>query len=148
MLTPFQIIGIANGLDYLHSCDVIHGDFGGVRNRSKAHITAMLTPRQPHVFVDDSGRPRITGFGLTDIFSMRTSSQICCCIQWAEPGCWPSLERDVFSFSMVMVQVGYEYWPQPSSWPTYSPPRHRFSLVLKIHLPQILLCDSVSSGKG
>ena len=44
-LTSLQLIGIANGLDYLHSRDVIHGDLGGVRNHSKAHTTAMLTPR-------------------------------------------------------------------------------------------------------
>lgn len=37
MLTLFKLIGIADGLSYLHSCDVVHGDLGGVRNRSKSH---------------------------------------------------------------------------------------------------------------
>jgi serine/threonine protein kinase len=30
--TPFQVFGIANGLNYLHSCNIVHGDLKGVRN--------------------------------------------------------------------------------------------------------------------
>ena len=32
--TPHQLSDVAEGLSYLHSCDVIHGDLKGVRNRS------------------------------------------------------------------------------------------------------------------
>ena len=40
----YQISDVANGLCYLHSCDVIHGVIAGVRERSKSCFTTMLTP--------------------------------------------------------------------------------------------------------
>lgn len=33
-LTTYKISGIANGLEYLHSCDVVHGNMKGVRGHS------------------------------------------------------------------------------------------------------------------
>jgi len=33
---PFQLTGIADGLNYLHSRNVVHGDLKGVRNCSKS----------------------------------------------------------------------------------------------------------------
>jgi serine/threonine protein kinase len=34
-LRPLQLCGIANGLSYLHSCGVIHGDLKGVCGATK-----------------------------------------------------------------------------------------------------------------
>ena len=31
VLIPLQLVGVAEGLAYLHSCEVIHGDLKGVR---------------------------------------------------------------------------------------------------------------------
>ena len=41
---PPKLVGIASGLDYLHSRNVAHGDLGGVRNWTKA-FTHYLTPK-------------------------------------------------------------------------------------------------------
>jgi len=40
----YQLFGVANGLHYIHSRNVIHGGIKGVRNRSKPHLTTALTP--------------------------------------------------------------------------------------------------------
>ena len=132
-------IGIANGLDYLHSHDVVHGDLGGVRNCPRAHFAAMLIPRQPNILVNNSGCPHITEFGLTTMFPVSESSRICHCMRWAEPGDWiPSKKSsDVFSFVMVMVEVRHRCWPQTNRWPIYPPPRPRF-LPEKFHSFRIL----------
>ena len=42
-LTPHKLRGITDGLHYLHSRDVIHGDLKGVRDRSRSRFTIVLT---------------------------------------------------------------------------------------------------------
>ncbi|KAF9641912.1 kinase-like protein, partial [Thelephora ganbajun] len=92
------LLGIAKGLGYLHSCDVIHGDLKGA-----------------NILVDATGNPRIVDFGLTavarDINSYASSTD--------GQGNTPrytapeilgnsgrySKESDVFSFGMVMTEV-------------------------------------------
>ena len=66
--------------------------------------------------VDRSGCPRIAEFGVVGVLrrraSLRThgSTRIRRCAHWAEPGAWyPEKEFDVFSFGMVMVEVGCGY---------------------------------------
>ena len=44
-LTPSQLSDVAEGLNYLHSCNVVHGDLKGVRDCSRYRPTARLTPR-------------------------------------------------------------------------------------------------------
>ncbi|KAF9791978.1 kinase-like domain-containing protein, partial [Thelephora terrestris] len=82
------VIGIANGLDYLHSQEMVHGDLGG-----------------PKVVVDNFGRPYITEPDLSSLFPKRLPSQINSCMRWAEPNFWPTRKSDIFSFAMVMVEV-------------------------------------------
>ena len=43
-LTSTQLSDVAEGLNYLHSCNVIHGDLKAVRDFSKYRLTARLTP--------------------------------------------------------------------------------------------------------
>ncbi|KAJ8521240.1 hypothetical protein ONZ45_g2042 [Pleurotus djamor] len=53
----FILYGISQGLAYLHSLDVIHGDLRGV-----------------NILVDERGKPRIADFGLAVLADMSTSS--------------------------------------------------------------------------
>jgi len=113
ILTTYKLCGVANGLEYLHFNNVVHGNLGVVRGGSLVCITVGLTHIQPNILVDDSGRARITDFGLAmmpqDPDSQRgfLDDQTA---QWTAPeiandsGTY-SKEADVFSFAMVMVEV-------------------------------------------
>ena len=47
-LYPHQLSDVADGLDYLHSCNVIHGDLKGVRDCSEHCFTPALTLSVKH----------------------------------------------------------------------------------------------------
>ncbi|KAF9644753.1 kinase-like protein [Thelephora ganbajun] len=87
---------VANGLCYLHSCNVIHGGIKG-----------------PNILVDDSGHVRIADFGeaiiVKDEDSVEDDSLQGHTPQWTAPevllGENPSKESDIFSFAMVMIEV-------------------------------------------
>ena len=109
-----QLSDIANGLDYLHSRYVVHGDLKGVRRCSKSHFSTFLTPGQPNVLVDDAGHARIADFGLATLtqnpFSIETpSAQRGYSPRWTAPEVLDekpySKEADIFSFAMVMIEV-------------------------------------------
>lgn len=98
MLTACKLSGIASGLEYLHSNDVVHGSIKG-----------------PNILVDNSGRPRITDFGLAKILRNPAFKRAFLddqSVRWAAPetlrtpGTYKK-ETDVFSFAMVMIEVRY-----------------------------------------
>ncbi|KAF9647398.1 kinase-like protein [Thelephora ganbajun] len=91
------LIGIAEGLAYLHSYEVIHGDLEG-----------------PNILVDTSGHARITDFGLASI--VRDPGSVASAFdgsghapRWTAPeifrGGPASKKSDVFSFAMVIFEV-------------------------------------------
>ncbi|KAF9792029.1 kinase-like domain-containing protein [Thelephora terrestris] len=84
------LIGIADGLNYLHSHNVIHQDLGG-----------------PNIIVNDSGRPCIAEYGLGEVFGRESRARFRRCMQWADPYLnWQTWRKgDVFSFAMVMVEA-------------------------------------------
>jgi len=115
VLITYKLCGIATGLKYLHSNDVVHGNLGPVRGGSSVCITIGLTYVQPNILVDDSGRVRITDFGLATMPRGPNSQRAFVddqSVPWTAPeilndrGTY-SKEADVFSFAMVMVEVRY-----------------------------------------
>ena len=130
-LRPSKLFGIADGLSYLHSHNVVHGDLKGVSNFSKTHLTIVLTSGQPNILVDDSGCPRITDFGLVVVAQNQdsiwdTRGDPRQTVRWTAPEILSkkrtfSEEADVFSFAMVMVEVRCRYSPWLDRWPTSSP---------------------------
>ena len=117
VLITYKLCGIATGLKYLHSNDVVHGNLGPVRGGSSVCITIGLTYVQPNILVDDSGRVRITDFGLTTMPRGPNSQRAFVddqTVQWTAPeilngrGTY-SKEADVFSFAMVMIEVRYRW---------------------------------------
>ena len=110
-----QLFNVADGLGHLHSCDIIHGDLKGVRHRSRFCLTVWLTSMQSNILVDASGHARITDFGLVavtqNLNSVRNDSDGCGDnARWIAPEILNgqgthSMEADVFSFSMVAIEV-------------------------------------------
>ena len=117
-----QLSDIANGLRYFHSCHVIHGDLKGVRDRAKSRLTILLTANQPNVLVDGSGHARIADFGLAKV-TYNPESVLLTTLQsnntprWTAPevlrGEMCTTQTDIFSFAMVMIEVGPG---RPTGW--------------------------------
>ena len=112
----YQVSDVAKGLRYLHSCNVVHGDLKGVRNRFKYCFVTLLTPGQPNILVDNSGAARIVDFGFTTVTQNLDSIRSASCqqgytAQWAAPEVLNeggySKEADIFSFAIVMIEVRY-----------------------------------------
>ena len=112
--TCHQLFDVANGLCYLHSHNVIHGDLKGVRKCSESHPITVLTPNQPNILVDADGRARIMNFRLATVaidvkFELSPSNQRVGSEQWSAPevlkDVMTSKKTDIFSFAMVMVEA-------------------------------------------
>ena len=150
-----QLSDVANGLCYLHSCNVIHGDLMGVRNCSKSRFTTVLTLSQPNILMDDSGHARIADFGLATVTKNLESIQSPTFQQgytprWTAPEVLstgtPSKEADIFSFAMIMIEVRHgRSTVCRTFWPTVISHRCRYSLarfpsamvqLLRLYMPQ------------
>ena len=114
-----QLSDIAEGLYFLHSRNVVHGDLKGVRDRFEPHFAVILTRVQSNILLDADSHARITDFGLTKVTqnldSIRSASN-----DQGHMGRWTapeilneeethSKEGDVFSFAMVMVEARYKW---------------------------------------
>ena len=115
-----QLWDVANGLHYLHSRNVIHGDLKGVSHpicHSRFSWSQILISvnSKANILIDKDGHARLTDFGLASItrgeysiFSPQESSAENTAT-WAAPevlrGSPATKEGDVFTFAMVAVEV-------------------------------------------
>jgi serine/threonine protein kinase len=114
-LPPPQLSDVAEGVRFLHSCNVTHGGLKGVCGCFGSRFTLAFTPDQPNVLVDTSGRARITDFGLATVTqnldSIRSASaEHGHSARWIAPEILDrrgthSKEADVFSFAMITIEV-------------------------------------------
>lgn len=110
-----QLSDVAQGLCYLHSFNVVHGDIQGVCTHYKYSFAAGLIPCQLSILVDDSGHARITCLGeastTNDEGSLEDYSGIGGTSQWAAPETLEHMvynkKSDIFSFALVMTEVCY-----------------------------------------
>ena len=111
-----QLSDVAEGLNYLHCCNAIHGDLKGVRNCSRSlSFIVIPTPSQSNVLVDPTGRARITNSGILmathNLSSIQgTSTEHKHSVRWVAPEILDgrgtcNREGDVFSFAMVVIEV-------------------------------------------
>lgn len=113
--SSFQLSDTAEGLHYLHFCNVVHGDLKGVRVLSKSRFATIFTPSQPNILVDSSARVRIADFGLAKVAQnldsmLSASRQHGYTPRWTAPEILKaegtcSKEADIFSLAMVMIEV-------------------------------------------
>jgi serine/threonine protein kinase len=117
-LTLCQLSDVAEGLEYLHSCNLIHGDLKGVRTYSTSRFTTLM-PSQSNILIDGARRARITDFGVSvitqDLDLIRNASpERDPGTRWIAPeildnrGTY-SNEADVFSFAGVAIEVRCRY---------------------------------------
>ena len=117
---------MANGLHYLHSCNIIHGDLKAVSCVFPFSESVLIpTNSKSNVLVDGDGRARLTDFGLSSI--VRVDGSLASpqdytgmhATAWAAPeilhGNLPSKEGDIFTFAMVVVEVCIRGVPSRSS---------------------------------
>lgn len=110
-----QLSDIADGLNYLHLCDIIHGGLKGVRDCVPNRDTSASDTNQSNILVDASGHARITDFTLAATtenpdLARSASSEYGRGVRWTAPEILGSRETyskeaDVFSFGMVTIEV-------------------------------------------
>jgi serine/threonine protein kinase len=108
-----KLCDVAEGLNYLHSRNVIHRGIMGVR--AWRHIGDRTNAAQANILVDRLGRAHITDFTLTEIACDQGSARRVTDLpdhdtRWTAPEVLEGAPRltkegDIFSFSMVMVEV-------------------------------------------
>ena len=113
----YQLSGVAEGLNHLHNCNIIHGDLKGVSDHVGRWLT-VLTSRKSNILVDAAGHARVADFGLAtvtqDLDSIRNGlDEHEQWARWVAPEILDvrdtySKEADVFSFAMVTIEVSCE----------------------------------------
>ena len=115
------MIGVADGLSYLHSNDVVHGDLKGVRHIDQAVFDGLTDISQENILFDSTGVPRIADFGISSItFDPKSNNASTAwrgySLRWAAPEILtaplqselmrPTKMADAYAFGMVVIEVG------------------------------------------
>jgi serine/threonine protein kinase len=108
-----QLCDVAEGLNYLHSCNVIHGSIRGVWALRLINNLADIV--QFNILVDHFSRARITDFAFAIVDRDQGPASDVTVVptritRWTAPETTlkqpPTKKSDVFSFAMLMVEVG------------------------------------------
>ena len=110
-----QLHDVAEALNYIHSRNLVHGSIMGVCALRPANNLADVP--QANILVDRFGCARVTDFSLTTVHPNRVSScnvsELCDHnTRWTAPEVSEETgpltkKADVFSFAMLMVEVGF-----------------------------------------
>ena len=117
-----KMIGVADGLSYLHSRNVIHGGLKGVSHIRHTGSMLLTLIRQMDILFDSTGVPQITDFKIASIDCNPTSNvaptpSYSFCLRWAAPEMlegrnwdgYATKMSDVYAFAMVVVEVEYDH---------------------------------------
>ena len=123
------MIGVADGLSYLHSNDVIHGSLKGVGHTRGRDLIPLTLIYQTDILFDGTGVPRITDFGNALISSHQTNdaftSSYGYSVRWTAPELLeavnensrlPTKMSDVYAFAMVVIEVKYRHRSRSSKF--------------------------------
>ena len=111
-----QLIDVAQGLVYLHSHEIVHGNLKQVCHPPDYAPCAILTPRfiKQNILVDSEGRARLSDIGFAKLTRNRESQ-----FDWADADAdghrWAALEifksgelskqSDMFSYGFIAAEV-------------------------------------------
>lgn len=111
-----QLIDIARGLDYLHSCGVVHGNLKQVSlplERTPFHQLLMESAKG-NILLDSGNNARLSDIGFADPIPTtkfdlaQTGAEGC---RWAAPEVFQKGEftrqSDVFSYGFLAAEVNY-----------------------------------------
>ncbi|KAG1904345.1 kinase-like domain-containing protein, partial [Suillus fuscotomentosus] len=124
--------GVADGLYYLHSMDVVHGDLQPVCTVVVSLRILHLFVSQDNVLIGDSGNPCLTGFGLATVVGdpeLQWNSTTAACdfdSRWRAPEvigiesdepARPNYASDIYSFGSIMFFIvsGNIPWKEKNS---------------------------------
>ena len=112
-----KMIGVADGLAYLHFSDVIHGDFKGVSHIRHTGSILLTLICQMNILFDSAGVPQIADFGVASITFRPTinasTPSNSYTLRWAAPEILEARNEDrratkmsdVYAFAMVVIEV-------------------------------------------
>lgn len=118
-------MGVASGLEYLHSHNIVHGDLKGVSSHISQMIVSGLSYNKPNILIDPSHSARLADFGLTTIIDESTAGSTVGhrprgTIRWMAPEMLypehfefpgklqkrlPSKSTDVYALGMTILEV-------------------------------------------
>lgn len=109
-----QLWDVADGLHYLHSCEVIHGTLEAVSRSVPLSLLFGALDNDPmnskaNILIDKDGRARLAGFELTSMTRAVEDLDTTGTAIWAARealGAGPmTKEGDVFRFGILVVEV-------------------------------------------
>lgn len=112
---------LSAGMQYLKLCKIIHGDIKGVSTLGNLRVVRTNLQTQTNILIDDSGRVRISDYGLAVYDSDTESSSGHFnggTIRWMSPerlnpetrSVKATFSSDVYSFAMVIYEVSEQFF--------------------------------------
>ena len=120
-------MGATTGLEYLHSCGIVHGDLKGVSELTRTKVGSDLDYAKANILVDSRCFARLADFGLAMIIDESTHGsapggrELLGTIRWMAPemllpeqfgfpdDCQrrlPSTGTDTYALGMTVLEVG------------------------------------------
>jgi serine/threonine protein kinase len=111
-----KVIDILQGLGFIHSLDVVHGDLKPVCTRHDPLLPRSLMYRKDNVLIDVQGRARLTDFGLAITLNATVASATVNGLGtpcYMAPELWgdekPAKASDVYALAMTVWHVSVPY---------------------------------------
>jgi hypothetical protein len=125
------------------ACYIVHGDLEGECDYSKFSFATILTCIQPDLLVDSNDHPWITYVGLARV-TQSLDSTWSSLEEWGYAIWWtvPEIlneqgtygkEVDDFAFTMVIIEVQYEFVTYTEHWCIVISYSHRYLQVILFH---------------
>lgn len=128
LIARVQLLETAQGLHYLHSHNIVHGDLRGVSQTGAIRVFVPNVPSQANILITHEWRACLADFGLVSFSdatpATHTSHHRAGSLRWMAPElisperfdcCFVATPAtDVYAFGCVCLEVGPHFWPSVS----------------------------------